>query len=167
MIESQKRGKNAPKWTPEEEAQMGLYLNAEGEVVMPGMNLLASMRRAATNFRVGGKGKKTFKDLVMSGLETVPEEPLLIGNWVVDLRPVVINRARVLKARPRFDAWACEFQIKVIDPVFLDVNHGGSIVEEILSYAGTRIGLGDFRPERGGPYGRFAVTKVDEVKPAP
>lgn len=33
-----------------------------------------------------------------------------------------------------------------------------AIVRELFDIAGSKIGLGDFRPDRRGPFGRFTVT---------
>jgi hypothetical protein len=59
-----------------------------------------------------------------------------------------------MRSRPCFKDWALEFQLDIeeeeIDP---------SVIKEVLDYAGKRVGIGDFRPEKGGSFGRFHVTK--------
>jgi hypothetical protein len=32
------------------------------------------------------------------------------------------------------------------------------MIHQLFEEGGRRIGIGDFRPERGGPYGRFAIV---------
>lgn len=152
------RDSRGAKPTPEQEAEDALYKNKEGKVVIPALNLIATMKAAASDFKVGGKGKKTFKQYVDSGIDILPEDPLLIyENWEIDARPVVVQRARIIRARPRFDTWALDFQIQVLDPLLLDANHGGSILKEILEAAGKHKGLGDFRPR----FGQFKVTRFE------
>lgn len=146
--------------TPQEEAEEGLYLNKAKEIVMPSLNILATMKAAASDFKVGGKGKKTFKAYIDSGVEILPDEPLLINNgWEIDARPVVIQRARIIRSRPKFETWSIKFQIKALDPLLLDVNHGGEILKEILEAAGRHKGLGDFRPR----FGQFRITSFEEA----
>ncbi|GAI19389.1 unnamed protein product, partial [marine sediment metagenome] len=62
----------------------------------------------------------------------------------------VIQRARIMRARPRFDKWELDFTIDFDDEII-----GKDKVNEILTYAGQRIGIGDYRPL----FGRFIVTK--------
>ena len=38
------------------------------------------------------------------------------------------------------------------------------LAREIMDAAGKRIGLGDFRPDCKGPFGKFVVTKWKESK---
>ena len=35
-------------------------------------------------------------------------------------------------------------------------------IEEILASSGKLVGLGDFRPARKGPYGRFSIVSWEE-----
>jgi len=155
------RDSRGAKPTPEQAAQDALYKDKDGNVVLPALNILATMKAAASDFKVGGKGKKTFKQYIDSGIDVLPElPPLTYESWEIDARPVVIQRARIIRARPKFDSWSLKFQIKVIDPLLLDANHGGSILREILEAAGRHKGLGDFRPR----FGQFRVLKFE---PAP
>jgi hypothetical protein len=73
---------------------------------------------------------------------------------VIDRRAVVVQRARIMRERPRFDNWGLSFVIETLDeqlPV--------SAIKEILDYAG-KVGLGDYRPR----FGRFIVTEFKEEK---
>lgn len=143
------------------QAESGLYKDPEGNICIPFLNLLGVIRVGSADKKVGGKGKATFKKLVFSGIEIEPDNPKLIyDKWVVDSRPVVINKARVMANRPRFDKWSCVFRIRVVDPVFLNpANQGGEIIKSILETGGKRGGLGDFRPL----FGQFVVTRFEEV----
>jgi hypothetical protein len=143
------------------EAEAGLYKNEAGEIVLPSLVLLGTIRTGAADKKVGGKGKATFKKLVYSGLEIEPDDPKLIyDKWVIDSRRAVIGKAGIIANRPRFDSWSCVFRLRVIDPVFLNpANEGPEIIQSILENAGRRGGVGDFRPL----FGRFAVTRIEEV----
>ena len=71
----------------------------------------------------------------------------------MDIRPVVVQRSRILRARPRFDEWELEFYIINKDPQILLRDTMRRIVEA----AGKWIGLCDYRPE-------FGLFNVEEFK---
>ncbi len=71
------------------------------------------------------------------------------------MRAVVIQRARVLKGRARLDKWKASFDIVYNEKLIGNI----SIIKDVLIEAGQRIGIMDFRPQKGGPYGTFKVTK--------
>jgi len=155
-----KRGK---QHDPEKEAAAAVYRDAEGNIVVPMLNVLSALRKAAVDFRVAGKGKKTFKDYIYAGIRIEPMEipleyePNGDKPWAVDLRPVVVNRSRVMRARPRFDKWALEFMVQIVDPIISADSFGA-----ILEAAGRYVGLCDFRPL----FGLFQVTKFEPVTKA-
>ena len=71
--------------------------------------------------------------------------------------PVVVQRARILRTRARFDCpWAAEFCVDADDELV-----DGAKLTEWLSISGRRIGLGDWRPEKSGEFGRFEVVSVE------
>ena len=155
MLPKNPRGVNP---TPEQEAENALYKNKDGKIIIPALNIIATMKAAASDFKVGGKGKKTFKQYIDSGIDVLPDDPLLVyDKWEIDARPVVIQRSRIIRSRPKFDSWKLDFKIQVIDPLLLDANHDGSILKDILEAAGKHKGLGDFRPR----FGQFRVTKFE------
>lgn len=48
-----------------------------------------------------------------------------------------------------------EIEETILDP---------SNVHEMISDAGRRAGIGDFRPSKGGPFGRFQLIEWKELK---
>jgi hypothetical protein len=79
--------------------------------------------------------------------------------WTVDTRAVVIpsTGGRILCHRPCFHDWKIKFAVNV-DTDMMPVK----MVRELLDAAGKRIGLGDFRPARKGPFGKFVVVEWKE-----
>ena len=71
--------------------------------------------------------------------------------------PVKVGQTTDLRYRPQFDRWSCrvsvEFYPTQIDP---------ESVANLLDAAGAGVGIGEWRPEKGGPHGRFAI--VDQEK---
>lgn len=140
-------------YNPEEEAKKCLYQRDE-KIFQPAEHIYQSMVRAATDFKFSGK--KTFKDVITSGIVVEPEEiPLISDKYEIDARAVVIQRARVMKWRPRFNKWKLKFNIIILD----DTNISPMNVKEILEKAGSTKGIGDYRPR----FGRFTVTEFKET----
>lgn len=143
-------------YVPEDEAKKCLY-QRDGKVFQPAEHIYQSMVRASTDFKF--KGKKTFKDVVVSCVTVEPEEIPLISDkpYEIDARPVVIpgQRTRVLKWRPKFNNWKLRFTLTILD----ETNISPANVKEILEKAGTTKGIGDYRPR----FGRFYVSSFHEV----
>lgn len=138
-------------YVPKDEADKKLYKNQDGSYYQPAEHIFQSLVKAAVDFKF--EGRKTFKDIINSGIAITPENIPLDHPFVIDERSVVIQRARVLAWRPRFDEWSVKFNVEIID----DENIPISTLNEILTHAGMRKGIGDYRPR----YGRFMITKFE------
>jgi hypothetical protein len=151
---TRKRGEHLD---PKVEAEMRLYKDPQGNIVIPSVNIKACIREAGRNYRVRGR-KSTFAAMIRAGIEIkpFPYVPLIHSGWTVDIRPVVVQRNRILRARPCFEKWSLEFQIINNDPTII---HSDTL-HKILIDAGRYYGLGDFRPE----FGTFKVEKFDIMK---
>ena len=67
------------------------------------------------------------------------------------------TKGRIMRHRPRFDQWGAQFSLLVDDDqLALETAH------QLLNEAGNSIGIGDFRPEKRGPFGTFRVTRWEE-----
>ena len=71
---------------------------------------------------------------------------------------VVVQRSRILRTRAKFDEWGLVFTIEGEDALVQKEQ-----LEQWLTIAGNRIGLGDWRPEKSGDYGRFALVSIEEL----
>ena len=138
---------------PVEEAADCLYLNEAKKICVPSMAILSMMRKAATQLKKAGAGKKTLKDFVFSGLQLQPDMiELPDQNYEVDIRPVVIMRSRIMRARPLFKNWGLTFKVSIIDEQTWDPG----MVRQVLEEGGKYQGLLDFRPL----FGTFEVVSV-------
>lgn len=147
---------------PRAQAEGKLYLGADGKPVLPGPNLMRALVDAG-QFIKSGKSKLSTQrtSLVPAGLSIVEIElPLLPGRWETDSRSVVIpsTGGRIMCHRPRFDEWKLSLTLDVDESMF-----GEAVVRELVDLAGSRIGVGDFRPARRGPFGRFRVDSWKKV----
>lgn len=88
-----------------------------------------------------------------------PETNKPIEEWTIDTRRVVIRKNSIQRSRPLVEHWATE-------PRFLlDVDAVPTeIFAQIVGYGGARVGVCDFRPEKGGQFGRFATTGLEIVE---
>lgn len=143
------------------------YANGKG-VYQPATHFESAMIAAAVNFKITGKRGKTYKDLFKAAVFVTPEE--ILHNVEVpetldtdgdkplylDMRPVVVNRARVVRIRPTFKpGWELEFNIEVIDDQI-----SSDLVQDVLQLAGKTVGVGDYRPR----FGRFNVVRFEVSK---
>ena len=83
-------------------------------------------------------------------------------DFAVDRRRGVLSNAgksvAVCITRPRFDKWAFSMTLLVAE-------HEVTVekVKQLVERAGTAVGLGDFRPAKRGPFGRFSITKWETI----
>jgi len=154
--EPSKKRTGVPNW--KQEAELALYKNPDGTIYEPAEHLEKSIQNAAKSFKIAGKRGATYGKLVGATLEVYPDAiPHKIQTYEIDSRSVVVQRARIIRYRPRFDSWELEFTIRLLDdqlPV--------SVIKEVLDQAGLYVGIGDYRPQRGGKFGKFMVTKFKE-----
>ena len=106
-------------------------------------------------------GRFTAKPIVAGGVIISPQEvSLKTKKYEMDIRTVVIQRARVVKARPKLEKWKVDFIINYDEELIPDAN----LIKPILEDAGKRVGLLDFRPAKNGSFGIFKITNWEESK---
>lgn len=143
--------------TPREYAEKKAYKDDSGNLYIPGANIFSCLVAAGAFHKVGRNKLTTHKSsLVPAGISVLDLIcPLTPSKWEVDSRSVVIpaTGGRVMCHRPRLDEWETTFSLDVDTEMFSD-----GFVRILVADAGRKIGLGDFRPSRKGPFGRFSVT---------
>jgi len=144
-------------YDPDEEALSSAYMNENGELYVPMEAVFRMMVTAAGAHKIG---RRSLKSYLAGGIRIEPEQiPLEPNEYEVDLRAVVIQKARVIRARAKVPApWKAQFTIIYDDTILAP----GSL-EPVLVDAGKRMGLLDFRPQKGGWFGTFTVTKFQEL----
>jgi len=153
---------------PREIAESFLYKDKDGNPVITQPALFGSIMQAG-KFHKLGKSKITTQQtsLVPGYMAVVGAYFALEHNqpWRVDSRPVRIpaTGGRIIQHRPMFDDWKTTFEIEVFDGGFSE-----KLVRQLVDDAGLRIGIGDLRPEKKGPFGRFKVIgwSADNLKMA-
>lgn len=135
---------------PRAQAALRLYLDTGGHPVIPSLNLLRAITGAARE-----RGRSSAEIIHHLGIQEREIRIVSQRSWVVDSRSIRIPNTgeRGICHRPRFDDWRLTCTL-LHDPSGLSVDE----LHALVDLAGQRIGVGDYRPERGGPFGRFAVT---------
>lgn len=157
------------KGTPQDQAELKLYRASDNKtIVIPQPNLLSCFTAGGKFFKAGKSKVTTQKSsLVPACLEIEGVDVVLQHKqpWRVDARPVRIpaTGGRIICYRPMFDDWKLTFDM-TLDTEGMTV----ALLRDIVDMCGKRIGLGDFRPDCKGPFGRFKVTswKVDKTAKA-
>jgi hypothetical protein len=155
-LETGGRDKNA---LPREIAEKTAYLDDKGKLYYPTINLYSAII-AAGKFHQLKKNKVTTQksSLIPAGIlmntEVIYFEKPKDNKFEVDSRPVVIpsTGGKIMRHRARLDAWQLSFHLDVDENMFSTKQ-----VKEFVTDAGKKIGIGDFRPERKGFYGRFTI----------
>lgn len=145
------------KKTKEEQAEIAAYRipGDSRELYIPGAGLQRALVAGATFSK--GKGRSTLQKPVAACVLVLPEYVGLgTKEYAIDARAVVVpaTKGRVVRFRPRLDAWEVSFQIDYDDTLLKETE-----LRRVVDDTGSRVGLLDFRPERKGPFGRFMVTE--------
>jgi hypothetical protein len=140
--------------TPEQEAKAACYYMEDGETLaIPGWNLFRSLVKAAGAFK---DGKTSMSRIVAGGVQVQPDMLSLdTKTYGIDTRRAVVQRQGILRSRPHLKDWTLSFDLLVSEE---DVSHKAfPTLRAIVEDAGRRMGIGDFRVEKNGPFGRFVV----------
>ena len=146
---------------PRAEATKAAYIAADGTYYFSAFSIPNSMGNAGASHKMRGS-RKTLRFIVPSAVRVTAEAiTILNGNgpakdFEVDARPVTIpaTKGRIMRYRPRFDSWGAKFSL-LLDESSLSIEDAHRLLDE----AGQFIGIGDFRPEKRGPFGCFRVTR--------
>lgn len=150
---------------PRTEATKNAYIANDGTFFFNAFSIPSAMGNAGSNHKARGT-RKTLRFVVPSAVRMKSDTVTITNgsgpakNFEVDARPVTIpaTKGRVMRYRPRFDQWGAAFELTVDDNL-LSVE----MAQQLLQEAGQSIGIGDFRPEKRGPFGTFRVVKFEEV----
>lgn len=142
-----------------EEARLRTYKTPDGLYCHPAEAFTKSMVKAVAGKKFG----KMFATSAIKGSVFIAEPYALIEDtdgdpateYGIDKRPVIVGKARVPRCRPCWNKWQMRVALEV-DTAILAPDQ----VCESLALAGRIIGIGDYRPEKGGGFGRFTAQIV-------
>lgn len=136
------------------EARGAIYETPDGVLGFPTQNVWRCVYDSAKAFKLGEDIKRSlsFEDVIeplgVHGVGVVNVESFLADTANIDYRPVKIQRAKVMRARPVARNWTTSHKFELLD----DVLNPRDLVP-VLQRAGRLVGLGDWRPT----YGTFDV----------
>ena len=131
----------------------GLYVNADEKIILPASCFEASIYDGAKKSKLG----KAFKSAVFVNDDSILDIGIKYGKatelWEKeqfrDVRGVRVSQARIMRTRPIFHNWSAEFVVSYDDE---QVNLAD--VKRAIVDAGSKSGVGDFRPR----FGRFEIV---------
>lgn len=141
---------------------------AAGEVYIPPMafKLLLESIAKYLGDQIPGQGKRTYTAKYRQGVMIA--DPVMLGIRLEDLGYQKIftsagggqsrNETRVWRYFPVIEQWAGLLTILAIDDIFTP-----EVIERHLRLGGKLVGIGVWRPENGGMWGKFDVTSFAEV----
>lgn len=141
-----------------------LHVNEDGNVFIPPMafkNCLSSVAKYL-GLQIPGKGKATFTKhieagiLVTEGLILPIKKEQVTGQWL--FVPADGKRGggkRVKKCFPLIFSWDGTVTFHILDETITE-----DVFRQHLEESGKFIGIGRFRPQNNGYYGRFEVKKI-------
>jgi hypothetical protein len=146
-----------------------LHFADTGELFVPAMMAKKSLDAAVkrTGEKVRGRGNTTYGKFFEGGC--IPDgnfpltwmgEPILKNNvkgekLFVPSDGIAGSGKRVTKYFPLIPEWEVTGTFAILDNLI-----DPDTFKRMLKHAGTFIGLGRWRPQKGGLYGRFVVKKV-------
>lgn len=136
----------------------------DGQIFQPPMGYKQALDAAASMLRmkVKEKGTSTFTKFFLSGI--ICAEPVLLDTTKDKLECDRIfanadgvrgSGKRVWRNFPRVDKWSAVLVVGVMADEI-----SKAVFETHLKQAGSFVGVGRFRPQKGGFYGRFQTVKV-------
>ena len=150
--------------SPDHDAEMlqRFYTDKNMNICTPGIHIERSLIAAGKKLRVKGAGKATYSKIFGSMLSVSPD--LIIHQfqeYTVHKSLVVIpsTKGRILRCRPMLERWQLDFTVSVEEEDISD-----EVVKEALKIAGKFCGIGDWRPEKAGKFGKFETISFKEIR---
>ena len=162
---SKKRGTNLTVVEEERrrelECQVSIW-EKEGKPTIPETAIRACIENGARKLK---QGPQVREGMIVDHVKTFEYDRSLgdtveeLGKTVQYTVPVVVQKSRIERTRAKFDTWSCTFVLDTDDEL-VDQDQ----LETWLDIAGRRIGLGDWRPQKSGHFGRFEVKDIAKVE---
>lgn len=136
--------------------------NDEGEIVIPAMAFKQALDAVAKRLgdQIPGKGKSTYTKHFVGGVICESDVPL--GVRKEDVPSITINAnadgvrgsgKRVQRTFPQVAKWSGVARFIILDDTVTK-----PVFERFFTESGRFIGIGRFRPEKGGLNGRYRAT---------
>lgn len=141
------------------------HYDEEGRVFIPPMCFKNSLTTAASflSEKIPGKGNQSYSKHFRAGI-IVPEgimlpqtkDTVLQYTCMCSANGIPGGARRVKKHFPYVTSWKGTIEFHVLDDMITE-----EVFTRTLREAGSMIGIGYFRPEKGGYWGRFGIEKIE------
>lgn len=140
------------------------HADEAGNILIPGMAFKMAVDKAAAflGMKVKEKGRATYTKHFLAGVLVIDNCPIATKKEDVEPEWLFVNSdgvrgsgKRVWRCFPLIREWSTDVTFYIADETI-----GKEVFETHLREAGKFIGIGRFRPERGGYKGRFEVVKT-------
>jgi hypothetical protein len=150
--------------TLEELASAKLYRDEDDRIGLPAVNLLLCLRDASTRLSERDRRFPPYSIFTSALGIQEPFLPFKRGSeWVPDFRRGRNKEGDWIQlCRPKIQSWELSCTIE-----FDETEISENAVQRLFSYAGSRQGLCDFRPSKGGPFGRFELVGWEVLERVP
>lgn len=141
-----------------------LHTNDAGEIVIPAMSIKNGLSTVARRLgiKIPGKRNATYTKHFEGGVMVFADISTGLKKADIEFEKrhqpsdgVRGGGKRVWKYHPLIRNWEATFQITVLDDTITE-----RVLREHLEEFGKFVGIGRFRPEKNGHYGRFEVVKM-------
>jgi len=133
------------------------FSNPDGSFYMPSDHVLGALINAGNYMKAKvGNSRKSMANIVAAMFSVSPEKIAIPAFDEVDKRSAVNRniKGRIIVIRPKWNEWQITFTLDIDDDTLTN-----ETILSLLNYAGRYVGLGSFRPEHRGHFGRFSVVK--------
>ena len=104
------------------------------------------------------------------GAQTKSMKSLVAGQWMIEEEEIYIpdydqidkrsginknNKARIIVIRPKWSTWSAEFTLSIDNTTTTD-----EMVKQIVTFAGSNVGIGSYRPTNNGRFGRYKIDSL-------
>lgn len=143
--------------TPEVEAAAAVYRNGGKGLVVPSVAFKSSLLRGCSGKRIG---KVSAVGQIAAGVFEVEPYTALIDpktkkpltEYRVHVARVVVQKNGIMRARAEVGPWMAIVAFELDDDFVVEQQ-----VRELFNIAGRIAGIGDWRPEKKGRFGRYLV----------
>lgn len=143
----------------EDEAAASRYLTEDGYFWVPTQAFKSCLVSASKGRRINKMAATSvLKGTVFPAedrtflLDAKNGKPLKGDHYEVDVRRAVVQGSGIPRARAKVSGWSCKVVLE-LDELITD-----NLILECLNLGGRTVGICDFRPATGGPFGRFTAT---------
>lgn len=145
-----------------------VHVNEDGQIIIPAQALQHSVQAGAKylNERIPERGRETWTKHFAAGILipdaiVLPERRETVEGLWLSMNPQgrAEGGTRVMRCMPFISKWAADVTVYVLDDLI-----GKDILARVIEHAGSFVGIGQNRPQKGGIRGRYELVELVEIQ---